>query len=134
VDDNRADVVLLRTALNEIRADVNLYSVLNAAQALDFLHQRGEYSNAPVCDLVLLDLNMPGMDGHQLLDVMKADEKLRHSLVVVWTSSRNNGDVLRAYSNGAKAYYSKRNNYNETVALVQSIVEHWFGAVQLPTL
>jgi CheY-like chemotaxis protein len=133
VEDNPADVLLLKTALQELRPEVVFHSVSTGEQALDFVRRQGPYSDAPQCDLILLDLNMPGMDGHRFLEVLRVDHQLRHLPVAIWSSSRNNADVVRAYSGGANAYYRKRNNYSETLGLVRVLTQHWFDAAQLPS-
>jgi two-component system response regulator len=133
VEDNPADVLLVRTALAELDSEVQVHSVGNGEEALDFVGRKGRHANAPNCDLILLDLNMPGLDGHAFLERLRTDERLRYLPVAVWSSSRDRTDILRAYREGANAYYRKRNDYTETVGLMQVITEHWFHAAQLPT-
>jgi CheY-like chemotaxis protein len=132
VEDNPADVLLLKTALQELRPELFVHSVSTGDQALDFVRRQGTFTDAPRCDLILLDLNMPGMDGHRFLELLRVDYELRHVPVAIWSSSRNNADVVRAYSEGANAYYRKRNDYQETLRLVQVIAQHWFEIAQLP--
>jgi CheY-like chemotaxis protein len=133
VEDNPADILLLKTAFEESRPDIRVHGVSTGEQALDFLRRRGGHAGAPRCDLILLDLNMPGMDGHRFLEVLRVDYAVRHVPVAIWSSSRNNADITRAYTEGANVYYRKRNNYHETLRLVRVLTEHWFEAAQLPT-
>ncbi len=133
VEDNPADVLLVETALAELDPDVRVHSVPDGDEAIDFIHRRGRHANAPPCDLILLDLNMHGLDGHSFMQVLRNDEKLRHLPVAVWSSSRDRSDIHRAYSEGANAYYRKRNDYTETVTLMGIITGHWFRAAELPT-
>jgi two-component system response regulator len=132
VEDNPADVLLLQTALAELRPEVRVHSVRDGAQALDFVYRRGSHSAAPIFDLILLDLNMPGIDGHHFLELLRADDEFRHVPVAVWTSSRDKSDVQRAYRHGANAYYRKRSDYTETLLLVRVLTQHWFDTAQLP--
>lgn len=132
VEDNAADVLLFRKALHEVRPDVCVFSVPDGAEALDFLYQRGLHSDAPRCDLILLDLNMAGLDGHLFLEIVRVDHELRHLPVAIWSASSNTGDVMRAYSEGANVYYRKRHDYEGTKDLVRGMAQHWFATAQLP--
>ena len=132
MEDNPADVYLFKTALSEVQPDIGLFTVPDGNQALQFIYRRGDFQDSPGCDLVLLDLNLPGLDGHHFLEIVRTDHELRHVPVAVFSSSRLAGDITRAYSEGANAYYRKRGDYPEMVNLIRTIVTHWFEAAQLP--
>jgi len=97
------------------------------------LRQGGEHADMPMPDLILLDLNLPGKDGREVLTEIKADERLRHIPVVVLTSSQDEEDILRSYRLYANCYISKPIGFGEFVKVVQSIEEFWFTIVTLPT-
>src|SRR5438874_10928235 len=94
IEDNRAEARLAEEALSEAEVPHHLSTVCDGLDAMDFLHQRGKYSDAPRPGLVLLDLNMPRMDGREVLQAMKTDENLKRIPVVVLTTSQSKDDIL----------------------------------------
>jgi len=132
VEDNPGDVRLTREAFEEGRIQNELHVVPDGAEALDFLHQRGEYSDAPRPDLVLLDLNLPRTDGETVLEELKADPELRSIPVIVLTSSRTEEDVARSYDLHANAYLTKPVDPDEFIETVRAFEKFWFSVVRLP--
>ena len=107
VDDNEDDVYLIKKAINDVRL-VNIVNVLyNGHEALSYLRKQGEYEGVATPGLVLLDINMPIMDGFEVLDEMKNDDELRTIPVVMLTTSSRDEDVIKAYTDGACSFISK---------------------------
>ena len=133
VEDNPADVELTRQGLLQGKIANNLHVVTDGEQALDFLHKRGEYTEAISPDLILLDLNLPGKDGREVLADIKADEHLRTIPVVVLTTSNAHEDVVKTYQLHANAFMTKPVQFPKFVEMVQSISSYWFSLVRLPS-
>jgi CheY-like chemotaxis protein len=104
----------------------------DGAAALDFLHQKKKYINAPHPDLILLDLNLPKKNGHEVLAEIKTDETLKRIPVVVLTTSQAQEDILRAYNFYASGYIAKPAGFDQFLKVVQSIEDFWFATVRLP--
>jgi chemotaxis family two-component system response regulator Rcp1 len=133
VEDNPADVRLVREACAEAGVSAALHWVADGVAALDFL-RRGGLAEAALPDLVLLDLNLPGLGGQELLAEIKGDPALATVPVVVLTSSAARRDVLDCYRGHANAYMVKPTDFDAYLALVRLIDAHWLrGAVLLPT-
>ena len=133
VEDNRADVVLLKRAFDEIHVDYCFHVAINGDEALAFLYRQPPFADAPRPTIILLDLNLPGRDGREVLKVVKADETLRRIPVVVLTSSRSDIDVRDCYDMHANAYMTKAANYDDLIRLVTQISDYWLSSVRLPT-
>lgn len=134
VEDNEADVRLTREVLSEARLLNRLHVVRDGEQAMDFLRHRSPYENAPRPDLILLDLNLPRKDGREVLDEVKADPTLRRIPVVVLTSSRNEGDVLRTYGSHANCYVVKPVDLHQFTEVVRTLEDFWLRIVALPAM
>ena len=132
VEDNPGDVRLTKEAFTEIELDEELYVVNDGEEALDFVHQRGEYEDAPRPDLVLLDLNLPRVDGLEVLDDVKGDPELRSIPVVVLTGSEAEEDIVESYDRHTNAYLTKPIDPEEFVELVRSFESFWLSLVKLP--
>lgn len=134
-DDDPEDVMLAQDALAESRLANALNVVGDGEELLDYLHQRGKYNadNAPRPGLILLDLNMPRLDGREALARIKSDPSLRRIPVVVLTTSKAEEDVFRSYDLGANSYITKPVTFDSLVNVVRNLAEYWFGIVMLPT-
>lgn len=132
VEDNPGDVELTREGLAEGKIYNNLWVAENGEQALDFLYRRGDHSNAPRPDLILLDLNLPGTTGHEVLEVIKDDPELRAIPVVILTSSGAEEDIARSYNLHANCYVTKPVDFNQFSKVVRSVESFWFTVVKLP--
>ncbi len=133
-EDNEDDIEITAMAFEQARIQNNLFIVKNGKEAWDYLNRHGEYADeekysAP--DLVLLDINMPKMGGFELLTKMKADEKFKLIPTVMLTSSKNEEDVAKSYSNGAAAYIPKPVNHEEFLKVVEAFNFFW-QIVKLP--
>lgn len=132
VEDNPGDVRLTREALQESDLEVSLQVARDGEEALEVLQRRGQHSNAQRPDLVLLDLNLPRMDGREVLARIRGDADLRRIPVVVLTVSTAEEDVLRSYDLAANCFISKPIELEQFVRVVRSIEEFWFATVRLP--
>jgi CheY-like chemotaxis protein len=133
-DDDVDDRELAREALAESRVLNDLYSVNDGAELLEFLRHEGTYTseNAPRPDLILLDLNMPKIDGREALAALKKDPRLRSIPVVILTTSRAEEDVVRSYDLGANSFISKPVTFAGLVDVMRELGRYWVVIVELP--
>ena len=132
VEDDPGDVLMTREAFEDYKVHNQLHVVNDGEQAMAFLRQEGEYADLPRPDLVLLDLNLPRMDGRQVLDAIKSDPELSSIPVVVLTTSEAEEDVLRSYSLHANAYVTKPVDFDRFIEVVRQIDEFFVTVVKLP--
>ena len=132
VDDSQADVRLTREALARTAIDAHLSVVHDGEAALAFLGKVGQFATSPTPDLVLLDLEMPKMDGRELLAQVKGDPALRHIPVIVLSTSEAPRDIGDCYALGANAYVVKPADFDELVRALGQIASFWFGVAELP--
>jgi chemotaxis family two-component system response regulator Rcp1 len=132
VEDSPSDTQLAIEALHEAKISNRLSHVEDGVEALQFLRRQGPYQDAPRPDLILLDLNLPRMDGRQLLEEIKRDPGLRIIPVVVLTTSRSEQDVLRSYELHANCYITKPVDFTQFMRVVKSIEHFWLTVVTLP--
>jgi chemotaxis family two-component system response regulator Rcp1 len=132
VEDSPSDTQLAIEALHEAKISNRLSQVEDGVEALQFLRRQGPYQDAPRPDLILLDLNLPRMDGRQLLEEIKQDPDLRIIPVVVLTTSRSEQDVLRSYQLHANCYITKPVDFTQFMHVVKSIEHFWLTVVTLP--
>lgn len=132
VEDNPGDVRLTEEAFEEGSINNELYVASTGEEAMDFLYQRGEYEESPRPHLVLLDLNLPGKDGHEVLEDIREDDHLQRIPVIVLTSSKAEEDVVRSYELSTNAYLTKPIGPDEFMELVRSFEQFWFTMVKLP--
>jgi len=123
VEDNQADVVLTKAALHDAGLNYALHVARDGEKALAFLRRKGRYSGMKQPDIVLLDLNLPRVDGHQVLAEMKADPALKHIPVIVLSGSINDQDMRRAYEEQAAKYLVKPVAVKEYFAIIRTIRE-----------
>jgi two-component system response regulator len=132
VEDNPADVLLLREALLEADLRSTVHVAEDGVCALGFLQQTGAYRSAPRPTMILLDLNLPRKSGREVLAEIKADPLLRAIPVVILTTSSDEEDVRRAYDLSANCYIVKPHDYYSFVAAIQSVRHFWFSVATLP--
>ena len=132
VEDNPNDVALTEEALSETRWNPELHVVETVDAALAFLRHEPPHEKAPRPNLVLLDLNLPGSPGRELLGIMKDDPELRTIPVVILTSSRNPEDIKDAYGMHANAFLSKPMHFAEFARTLEVMMDYWFEMVTLP--
>ena len=127
VDDNPGDVRLTAEALKDSKVQNRLHTAQDGMEAIAFLRRKGEYADAPLPDLILLDLNMPRMNGSQLLAKVKEDSKLKHIPVVILTGSREIDDIIKANNLRADCYVTKPIDLEDFIMAVKSIVDSLFN-------
>lgn len=132
VEDSPADVRLTIEALRQARLANRLHVVGDGEEAMDFLHRRPPYEDAPRPGLMLLDLNMPKMDGREVLSRVKADPDLHHIPVVVLTTSSAEHDILYSYEQHANCYITKPVDFGEFLSALQMLGDFWLSVVRLP--
>ena len=132
VEDNGGGVRLTREALKEGRIRNRLHVVSDGEHALRFLRKQEEYADVPRPDLILLDLNLPRLDGREVLTDIKNDPLLKQIPVVVLTSSRAEKDLLSAYDQHANCFITKPVGFEDFMEVVRSIESFWLTIVVLP--
>jgi two-component system, chemotaxis family, response regulator Rcp1 len=132
VEDNPGDVRLTMEALRESKVRNNLHVAADGVEAMAVLRREGQHAGAVRPDLILLDLNLPRMDGREVLSAIKSDAKLKTIPVVVLTTSRAEQDVLRSYELQANCYITKPVDLEQFLTVVRSIEDFWFTIVTLP--
>jgi two-component system, chemotaxis family, response regulator Rcp1 len=132
VEDNPGDVRLTQEVLRDGRIKNTLNIAVDGVEALEFLRREGKFADAPVQDLILLDLNLPRKDGREVLAEIKADPELRKIPIVVLTTSSAEADVLSAYDLHANCYITKPVDLDQFVKVVRSIEDFWLTIVKLP--
>jgi len=132
VEDNPGDVRLTQEALKEAKVLNDLHVVEDGVEAMDFLRRERNYADAPRPDLILLDLNLPKKDGHEVLAEVKGDPDLRRIPVVVLTISQDEQDILKTYDLHANCYITKPVDLDQFLTVVKSIEDFWLTIVKLP--
>jgi DNA-binding response OmpR family regulator len=131
VEDDPGDVILTQEGLRASKLHINLHVVDNGEKALAFLHREPPYEDAPRPGLIILDLNLPRVNGMEVLKEIKTNEDLQTIPTVILTTSRAEEDVIRSYKLGANCYVSKPLNLDEFVKVVGSIETFWFTVVEI---
>lgn len=132
VEDNPGDVDLTLEALEEAKLRNNVHVAADGVEAMEFLRREGPRGDAPRPDLILLDLNMPRMDGREVLRAIKEDPALKRIPVVVLTTSEAEQDVLDAYEHRANAYIVKPVDFEQFLRTIRSLEDFWLTVVRLP--
>lgn len=132
VDDDDDDVRLICKSLRRDRILNELLRVEDGVEALRFLRREDEYADAPRPDLILLDLNMPRMDGREVLKAIKADENLKQIPVVVLTTSSDDSDALASYGLQANGFVTKPVDLLQFKEVLDTLGDYWFSVVTLP--
>jgi CheY-like chemotaxis protein len=132
VEDNPGDARLVREIFSEGPRAHRLHHAPDGAQALAYLRHEGDFHDAPRPNLILLDLNLPGLDGRELLALIKSDDRLRRIPVVVVTMSQSEDDVRRAYDLCANGYVAKPADMGALAETLRGIESFWTGRVCLP--
>lgn len=132
VEDNKADIRLIQEALKTSLLPHQVITVRDGVEAMNYLHQEGEYANAPRPDLILLDLNLPKKDGREVLAEIKSDPQLKRIPVVILTTSKNQDDIFHSYDLHANCYITKSRNLSELFQIIKGIEDFWFSTATLP--
>lgn len=132
VEDNEGDILLTLEAFKELKVKSKVDVVKDGAAAIEFLKRQGQYTDSPAPHLILLDINMPGLNGIEVLDFIKNDEKLKRIPVVMLTTSSAESDITACYEKSANCFITKPLDFDSFVDVVQSIELFWFRVAQLP--
>lgn len=133
LEDEAADAYLVKMAFKENKLLACLHHVIDGRDGLDFLHKKGAYSTSPRPDLILLDLNMPRMNGYEFLAAIKNDERFKGIPVVVLSTSDTENDVLASYQLGVASYITKPVGIKQFIEIINKLGEYWLEVVCLPS-
>jgi CheY-like chemotaxis protein len=132
VEDNEGDILLTLEAFEECKVKTEISVVKNGQEALDFLFQSGEYTNVKKPGLILLDINIPIFNGHEVLERIKSDSNLKKIPVIMLTTSSNQKDLDKAYGNHCNSYIQKPIEISEFLIAILKIEEFWLELSTLP--
>jgi chemotaxis family two-component system response regulator Rcp1 len=132
VEDSPGDVRLTKEVFRDTNMDIRLHVASDGLEAMAFLKQKGDHVNAPRPDLILLDLNLPKMDGRQVLAQIKEDASLKTIPTVILTTSESEADIVKSYQLQANCYLSKPVQLDAFENIVKSINDFWLTKVKLP--
>ena len=135
VEDNEADVKITLRAFQKAKVKNNIYVANDGQEALDFIHHEGKYQDPkkfPCPDLILLDINMPKMNGFEVLKKLKSNPQFNFILVVMLTSSKNEEDVMKSYQNGAVSFIPKPVDFEAFIKVVDGFNFYWHIINKLP--
>ena len=132
VEDSLTDIILMKKMLNQSRIPKNLHVVKDGIEAMNFLHQKGEYKKHPRPDLILLDLNLPRKNGKEVLKEIKSDNNLMEIPVIVLTTSEDDKDIIECYKSHANCYLTKPMDLQDFSQCVTAIDNFWFQFVRYP--
>ncbi|MDJ0728259.1 MAG: response regulator [Prochloraceae cyanobacterium] len=128
VEDSDADFDILKHLMEEMVVQNSIYRCEDGDEVLDFIYQQGEYKNpdlAPRPAVILLDLNLPGTDGREILDRLKQDRQFKEIPIVVFTTSANPQDIQFCYQKGANGYLIKPMTFSELEKTIRAFVDYW---------
>ncbi|MGO9015014.1 MAG: response regulator [Dissulfurispiraceae bacterium] len=132
VEDNPGDVRLTQEALKEAKVRNDLYVVNDGVEAMAFLRKQGVYKGVPRPDMILLDLNLPKKNGHEVLTEIKSDDDLKRIPVVMLTISKAEEDIIKSYNLYANCFITKPVDLDQFLTVVKSIEDFWLTVVKLP--
>src|SRR6202034_156581 len=132
VEDSPGDVRLTQEAFREANRSINLHIASDGVEAMAFLKREGANANAPRPDLILLDLNLPRMDGREVLAEIKSDPNLKTIPTIILTTSESEADIVKSYQLQANCYLSKPVQLNAFENLVRSVGDFWLTKVKFP--
>lgn len=137
VEDSDEDFAALERTIDKVRITPPVYRCEDGEEALDFLYHQGEYEDevaSPRPALIVLDLNLPGTDGREVLATVKKDRDLRTIPIIIFSTSSNPKDIEACYRHGISGYIVKPMNSSQLQDLVETFTQYWFKAVELPSI
>ena len=132
VEDNPADARLVVEVFKYFKIKNVIHIVEDGVEAINFLNNKGKYADSPRPDIILLDLNLPRKDGREVLKEIKEDAELKLIPVVILTTSRDEDDIFKTYSNHANCYVTKPVDFDQFINVVKSIEDFWLTMAKLP--
>jgi len=133
VEDNEGDILLTVEALKEAKITNEVVVMRDGEEALAYLYREGEYANIELPDIIFLDINLPRIDGKEVLLRIKNDNNLKFIPVVVLTTSDSEKDIMESYLNHANCYITKPVDFNKFMQVINMIKDFWITLVKLPT-
>lgn len=134
VEDNDGDILLTLEAFQEVKLKNPIAVVKDGEEALLYLRKEGRYKDAITPDMILLDINLPKVDGREVLASIKKDKKLMAIPVIMLTTSNSEKDILLSYQNHANCYVTKPVDFSKFLSVVKSLENFWISIVQLPKI
>ncbi len=134
IEDNPGDVRLTQEAFKEGRKNVTLDVVMDGVEAINYLYNKAPYQEKKNPDLILLDLNLPKMDGREVLEKVKSDDNLRRIPVIVLTTSDADQDILKSYNLHVNCYLNKPVDFDKFFDIIQKIEDFWLTTAILPSM
>lgn len=132
-EDNEDEIILFSEALHDSRLkNVKLNFVRDGEEAINYVRQLPPFENRPIPDLLILDLNMPKKNGHEVLSEIKSDDKLKSLPIIILTTSQNRDDIMKSYKNHANCYISKPTDFNDFKDIILMIEDYWSRIAILP--
>lgn len=132
IEDSDGDILLITQALKKAQVTNGVTVIKDGDKALQYLRKEGDYENVETPDLILLDINLPRVDGIEVLAEIKNDPLLMSIPVVMLTTSESEKDIINSYNNHANCYIVKPVNFQKFINVVQLIKEFWISIVKLP--
>ncbi len=132
VEDNPDDIMITKRAFKKGKIKNELHVVRSGEEALNFLYKKGEYKNVPIPGLILLDLNLPGVSGYEVLEKIKENDKLRRIPVIILTVSDHEEDVIKTYDLGANSFITKPVSFKNFIEVVTAITDYWLRISRIP--
>ena len=134
VEDNEGDILLTKEAFEDAKLLTRLSVVRDGKEAVDFLNKHGAFQEVETPDLLLLDVNLPKKNGHEVLKFIKEDENLKHIPVIMFTTSSSEKDINLSYQNHANCYITKPVDVNDFLSVITKVENFWISVVNLPTI
>ena len=132
VEDNEGDIVLTLEALKEARVGNCIRVVRDGEEAMQYLLRQGQYKNAETPDIILLDINLPKMNGKEVLEEIKKNDVLRIIPVIMLTTSNSEKDIMESYRSHANCYITKSSDFQKFKGKVNILIDFWLEIVELP--
>lgn len=132
IENNSDEIGLISKLIDVKEWNVNFNVVNDGIEAMNYLHKKGKYNGCVIPSLILLDLNLPGKDGREVLEEIKRDEILKCIPVIVLTSSDDNNDIIESYNHHANAYITKPTDFETFEEYIYIFKNFWFNSAKLP--
>lgn len=133
VEDNEGDILLTTEALTEGKIANKVDVVKDGYEAILYLENKGRYVDAATPDLILLDVNLPKLNGHEVLEKIKSKEQLKHLPVIMLSTSSSSEDIMASYKNQVNCYITKPVEAEDFLKVISSIEQFWISVVKLPS-
>ncbi|MEZ0005148.1 CheY-like chemotaxis protein [Flavobacterium sp. 28YEA47A] len=132
IEDNEGDILLIREALSHGSIGKEVSVVKDGWEAIQFLEKKGVYKNAILPDLILLDINLPKLNGHEVSSRIKSNPQIQHIPVIMLTTSSSESNILKSYQNHVNCFITKPIEAHNFLEMITAIEEFWLSMVQLP--